>query len=585
MSLFPFLVSRIRVLALGAALAGAALAQSPACTSCFGLNLNLSNVPVSAVNLAGDFSLPATTNGYLSVQISGSVVSSLPDGLYIGWCYSNPNDGIDINDTYKANSLITEAGSPRANELDYILNHKQGLQVSDVQLAIWYILGTDQLSDLTPAALNLVSLATSVGTSFVPQPGQIMGVILHTGIPSDQPILIEVKNPCAAIGDFVWNDSNANGIQDATEPGINGVTVQLTDTLGNILLTTTTTATPAWYTPVPQYSNGWYQFSGLSPSCSYRVVVPSQAALTGLTPDTGVCTGNTVNGCSPSPSAPVLFSSPGNLVDENLDFGYHSPAISANCVSITAIQGIMITPVTITAAGGSGTGYKFSASGLPNGLSISSGGTISGTPTASGTFPYTVTITDSAGNTGTVHCSVTVTCPNPIVAGDTATIGFWNNKNGQALIDSLNGGAAQTALGNWLASTFPFLYGPVGANLGGKTNAQVAAYFQSIFQVKGQKTSAQILAAALAAYVTNTSLAGGNYAGKYGFNLSASGTGMKTFNVGGNGTSIGLQNNMSYTILQLLQQVNLSVQNGTYSTYANGFNVVFSDINQSGDIS
>ncbi len=31
----------------------------------------------------------------------------------------------------------------------------------------------------------------------------------------------------AALGDFVWNDLNANGVQDAGEPAIDGVTVKL----------------------------------------------------------------------------------------------------------------------------------------------------------------------------------------------------------------------------------------------------------------------------------------------------------------------------------------------------------------------
>src|ERR1019366_1106366 len=49
--------------------------------------------------------------------------------------------------------------------------------------------------------------------------------------------------------------------------------------------------------------------------------------------------------------------------------------------------------------------------GLPAGITMSSSGTISGTPTVSGTFSYTVTIKDKAGNTGTVNCSVTVNPP------------------------------------------------------------------------------------------------------------------------------------------------------------------------------
>jgi hypothetical protein len=85
-----------------------------------------------------------------------------------------------------------------------------------------------------------------------------------------------------------------------------------------------------------------------------------------------------------------------------------APPVTATCVTITAVQGVAITPVTMTATGGTGTGYTFSASGLPAGLVFSTSGTISGTPTVSGTFAYTVTVKDGAGNTGTVNCSVTV---------------------------------------------------------------------------------------------------------------------------------------------------------------------------------
>ena len=82
-------------------------------------------------------------------------------------------------------------------------------------------------------------------------------------------------------------------------------------------------------------------------------------------------------------------------------------------------------------SGGTGGPYTFAATGLPAGLTISTSGTISGTPTVSGTFSYTVTVTDAAGHSGTVNCSVTVappvsaTCVSitavqgfPITAGD-----------------------------------------------------------------------------------------------------------------------------------------------------------------------
>ncbi len=57
----------------------------------------------------------------------------------------------------------------------------------------------------------------------------------------------------ASLGDFVWNDLNANGIQEAGEPGINGVTVELFNGSG-VSQGTTTTA-----------GGGLYSFTGLIP--------------------------------------------------------------------------------------------------------------------------------------------------------------------------------------------------------------------------------------------------------------------------------------------------------------------------------
>jgi hypothetical protein len=497
---------------------------------------------------------------------------------------------------------------------------------------------------------------------------------------------------------------------------------------------------------------------------------------------------------------------------------YTPPVVSTNCAGVSATLGAAITPVTLAGSGGVGGPYTFSATGLPAGLTLSGSGVLSGAPTVSGTFSYTVTVKDSAGNTGTSNCSVTVsvnlpTCstalvpitynvnnensksageivwfnshltrlsgtiptsnftiyvqngqitfgtltlqvPNavlnfsasatvssttfdnstntwystfplsaagsadeifmaglayllpsdfaqnvgkvtwnatvyttapsfqvtwqygvtnwltankgttfpalansspsnflpdyngmminpahnapvptgysgdhagapefsgrgnvltgggsggggsnwtgswsstpaassfycsnqPVSAAAAATIGFWHNQNGQALLDSLNGGPSATQLGNWLASTFPNLYG-TGAgsaqNLGGMANSQVVSSYLSLFQ--SDKTGAQIMSAAFACYVTSTTL-GGYTAVGYGFHSTGQGTGSAGYNVGTNGSAIGLTNNQSYSVLALLQQVNLSRQNGTYSSAANAFNTIFSGINTTGDI-
>ena len=69
----------------------------------------------------------------------------------------------------------------------------------------------------------------------------------------------------------------------------------------------------------------------------------------------------------------------------------------------TATVGTPITPLQITAADtDSGQTVTYSAAGLPPGLSINSGnGTISGTPTAGGTYTTSVTASDTSGSHGT----------------------------------------------------------------------------------------------------------------------------------------------------------------------------------------
>ncbi len=69
----------------------------------------------------------------------------------------------------------------------------------------------------------------------------------------------------ASLGDFVWDDLNANGIQDAGEPGIDGVTVNLLDGSGNPTGDTTTTD-----------STGAYSFEDLEPGdYSVEFVLPA----------------------------------------------------------------------------------------------------------------------------------------------------------------------------------------------------------------------------------------------------------------------------------------------------------------------
>ncbi len=62
----------------------------------------------------------------------------------------------------------------------------------------------------------------------------------------------------------------------------------------------------------------------------------------------------------------------------------------------------------LTASGGSGGGYTFTAASLPSWLKLSSAGILSGTPTTAGSFRISVIVTDSQDGTGTITETVKV---------------------------------------------------------------------------------------------------------------------------------------------------------------------------------
>ncbi|TLP38871.1 hypothetical protein FED05_09865, partial [Staphylococcus epidermidis] len=59
------------------------------------------------------------------------------------------------------------------------------------------------------------------------------------------------KTPKYSVGDYVWEDTNKDGIQDDNEKGISNVKVTLKNKNGDTIGTTTTD------------SNGKYEFTGL----------------------------------------------------------------------------------------------------------------------------------------------------------------------------------------------------------------------------------------------------------------------------------------------------------------------------------
>ena len=104
----------------------------------------------------------------------------------------------------------------------------------------------------------------------------------HCGNSSTCTVQVIVLCPESQIGNFVWDDLNGNGIQDAGEPGIGGMVVILYDVNSNVVATTVTDG------------NGFYSLTanipgtyvvGVVPPSGYQFTLADQGADDGLDSD------------------------------------------------------------------------------------------------------------------------------------------------------------------------------------------------------------------------------------------------------------------------------------------------------------
>jgi hypothetical protein len=178
-----------------------------------------------------------------------------------------------------------------------------------------------------------------------------------------------------------------------------------------------------------------------------------------------------------------------------------------------------------------------------------------------------------------------------VASGDFATVSptnYWSTTTGQNVIKSLNGGSTATKLAQWLATSFPNLYGSgagshslVNSNGTYFTNSQVAsAYLSTTTFTSGDR---QVLSAALSVYATSINLAGTNVHNTDShITTSLAGSGMDTYNVGVNGSAFGVPNSTTLTVMQFLTDLNASTSAG--AGVASGGNAVFSGINVIGNV-
>ncbi len=195
------------------------------------------------------------------------------------------------------------------------------------------------------------------------------------------------------------------------------------NTVGTSPLDITTTTLPGGVVGVP-YDEDITAQDGTG--VGYTWSTSSGALPTGLSLTDGTPSANLAG----DPTASGTFTFDLTVTDSGSDTDTESYSVTINpAIDITTTSlpdGVLngAYSETVTAQDGSGSGYSWQLSGsVPNGFSITSSATpsatISGPPTATGTFTFDVTVTDDAGSTDTQSFTVTI---NPALEITTTSV-------------------------------------------------------------------------------------------------------------------------------------------------------------------
>ncbi|MCX7702146.1 MAG: MSCRAMM family adhesin SdrC, partial [Gemmataceae bacterium] len=454
--------------------------------------------------------------------------------------------------------------------------------------------------------------------------GDYAFTISYTGGDGNDVVLTMVKTAEVSLSGRIFDDRNNDGIFNGLDVGIAGVAVSLINSANVAVASTETDAL------------GYYLFRGFFGGDTYRIVAAQPNGYLDGRETAGNLGGSVDNSQDSDTIAGIVLNKAD--VGTGYDFAELRPSRIQGLVwedandngevdfGERAIPGVEITLMGIDDRGQSlylqlltdqNGIYEFT--GLrPGNYSIlesqpaefpdgrDSLGTVNGTAVGTKLNDRFDNVVLTPGSDAVNYNFGELVPPGGTVhAGQTASIAFWKNKKGQALIKSLNGGPNATDLGNWLATNFPNMYGANAGpnNLTGKTNAEVAAFYVQLHKRNGQtspggppKLDAQVLATALAVYVTNQNLAG--TAGiAYGFEVTATGVGSSTFNIGTNGAAFGVADHTVMTVLDILRATDSRTRNGIlYDLDGNGTiskserklrvqaNDVYSAINEAGGI-
>ena len=220
--------------------------------------------------------------------------------------------------------------------LDAFGNPATAVTAADGSYLIDGLLPGDYRALFTPPA-GYVTTTDGAGTSATdsnPDPATGLtpvfsisrGVSGDTVVDSDAATLAAFVNPTidadfvpvVSLGDYVWFDTNHDGVQDATDVPLEGVTLSLTDELGNPVYDLDGNLVG----PTTTDSNGYYEFGNLGPG-TYKVTATTPTGLQATVSGAGTGATDSSDGTATS----TLLDTAGEH-DPTLDFGFWAPRVS-----------------------------------------------------------------------------------------------------------------------------------------------------------------------------------------------------------------------------------------------------------------
>jgi hypothetical protein len=135
---------------------------------------------------------------------------NVTNGTYFGWCIdrtANMSRDTQFPATlYSSLNLTGTLANENWTMVNYILNHKHGTNLTQIQDAIWYFINLGDTISVHPDetdAWAMINDAKANGTSFIPQDGQTLAIVCEpqTGLPQNVQISI-IETPTNLIPEF-----------------------------------------------------------------------------------------------------------------------------------------------------------------------------------------------------------------------------------------------------------------------------------------------------------------------------------------------------------------------------------------------